>query len=174
VTGNLNRHSAVPPPAVACEPVLWYAVLDDSVGVNPGHGLLFVDGREIGRVPRLVICQAQSSSAVNLNYCADDWSRVGSSQHDTVSLAKERALRIYPGSSACWVEAHFTQQDVTRYLEESLGGLRCSFCGLRPDQSLAATFEGNGNVRICGACVAEFYEELNPGPGPQDSCQNPV
>jgi hypothetical protein len=48
-----------------------------------------------------------------------DWSPIGIAGSDSVEAAKRRAERIYPGSSTCWVEAHFTDEDVKRYLEET-------------------------------------------------------
>jgi hypothetical protein len=47
-----------PPPKITLNggALLSYAVLDESVGYTVGHGLFFVDGKEIGKVPRLAIC----------------------------------------------------------------------------------------------------------------------
>jgi len=102
------------------------------------------------------------------NYRDDDWSSRAVSRHDAVSIAKKRAERIYPGSSASWMEAHFTEEDVTRYLAGVFGDLRCSFCGKRPEETLTATFEGDGNAWIRATCIAEFHEELNPRPKLRD------
>ena len=151
--------SAKPPPAIASERVLHYAFLDDSVGFNAGHKLIFIDGKELGKVPRLAICQAKKSSEVSLFYCDDDWDFVGVSVHDSVAAAKNRAERLYPGSVK-WVEANFTQEEVGLYLDQVWASFRCSFCGKTPDQELNAIFEGDGNARICDRCVVELYGEL--------------
>jgi hypothetical protein len=92
--------SAKPPPAIVSERVLHYAFLDDSVGFNAGHKLIFIDGKQLGKVPRLAICQAKKSSELSLFYCDDDWDFVGVSVHDSVAAAKNRAERLYPGSSS--------------------------------------------------------------------------
>src|ERR1700726_622487 len=116
-----------PPPAICSERVLHYAVLDESVGFNSGHRLMFIGGKEVGKVPCLAICEEKNS--IWMHYCDGDWGSIGVSGHDSVVAAKRRAELIYPGSSAKWVEAHFTEEDVTRYLDEIWTDLRCSFCG---------------------------------------------
>lgn len=85
--------------------LLWYAVLDDSVGCMTGHSLFFVDGKEIGKVPCLAICQDSHSHLFTLYYCDRDWKPVGvAPNYQSVDAAKHRAERIYPGSAAHWVE----------------------------------------------------------------------
>lgn len=58
-----------------------------------------------------------------------------------VDDAKHTAELIYPGSAACWVEAHFTVEDAERYLEKSFSGMRCSLCGKRPDAASSGTLQ---------------------------------
>jgi hypothetical protein len=72
---------------------------------------MFVDGEEIGRVPGLAICQDTNSNGVILYYCGRDWDVVGIAGPYSVAAAKKRANRLYPGSMACWREAHFIQDD---------------------------------------------------------------
>ena len=143
--------------------LLHYAILDESVGFNSGHRLMFRDRVEIGRVPCLAICQDKDSPQFMLYYCDSDWSPVGIASYDTVDAAKRRAERIYPGSASCWVEAQFTEEDANRYLNERLADSRCSFCGKHPGETLAAIFEGEGNARICSNCVREFQSDLEKG-----------
>jgi hypothetical protein len=86
--------------------LLCYAVLDDSVGYTEGHRLFFIDGKEIGRVPCLAICQDKDSSLLTLYYCDKDWKALGvATDYQSVEAAKQRAERIYPGSAARWVES---------------------------------------------------------------------
>jgi len=103
--------------------LLHYAVLSDSVGFNSGHQLMFVDGKEIGRVPCLAICQDKDSTQFMLYYCDSNWSPVGIASYDSVDAAKRRAERIYPGSTACWVEAQFTEADADRFLDEKFSDM---------------------------------------------------
>jgi hypothetical protein len=94
------------PPAVICandRAVLEYALLDHSVGFREGHGLLFVGGKEIGRLPCLAICQDRNSGQVTLYFCDSGWNPIGIAVLDSVSQAKKKAERIYPGSSARWI-----------------------------------------------------------------------
>jgi hypothetical protein len=93
-----------PPPRRICQNdlLLQYAILDDSVGLRAGHGLMFVDGKEIGKVPCLAICQVKNSESFMLYYCNSDWSPFGIAVHKSVLDAERRAERIYPGSMARW------------------------------------------------------------------------
>jgi hypothetical protein len=85
--------------------LLCYALLDESVGYTAGHGLFFVDGKEIGKVPCLAICQDKDSQLFTLYCCDKDWNLLGvATNYQSVDAAKHRAERIYPGSSEHWVE----------------------------------------------------------------------
>jgi hypothetical protein len=119
----MKRSSSTPPPIICVNDriLLHYAILDDSVGFNLGHGLMFVGYKEIGKVPCLAICQDKDSLQLTLYYCDSDWSPIGIAGYDTVAAGKHRAERIYPGSSACWVEANFNDEDAIRHLSELFG-----------------------------------------------------
>jgi hypothetical protein len=159
VTDAPEKGPGGPPPVIGTDRALHYAILNDGVGYSPGQGLLSVDGKELGKVPCLAICQAKGSSEFLLYHCALDWSILAVGAYDSVAAAKRRADRIYPSSSACWTEAHVTEQDATRYLDETWAGLRCSFCGKRPDETHAEIFEGDANARICARCIAALSAE---------------
>ncbi len=116
-----KQPSNLPPPVICMNDrvLLHYAVLDESVGYRVGHGLFFVDGEEIGRVPCLAICRERDSNNLTLYYCDTDWSLAGvATGYESVEAAKAKAERIYPGSSMCWTEAHFTDEDVSHYLAD--------------------------------------------------------
>ena len=67
---NRKRTAAsLPPPAIASDRVLYYAILDKSVGYTSGHGLQYVDGNDIGKVPFLAICRSRVPNEVLLNFC---------------------------------------------------------------------------------------------------------
>lgn len=104
------ENSSTRPPAVITgndRALLYYAVLDESVGYTKGHGLLFVDGKEIGKVPCLAICQDKDSRTFTLYYCDRDWSLLGvAADYKSIDAAKHRAELIYPGLAARWIEAH--------------------------------------------------------------------
>jgi hypothetical protein len=160
----MKDSSNTPPPIICVNDrvLLHYAVLDESVGYTAGHGLFFVGGKEIGRVPCLAICQNRDSSRFTLYYCDSDWGLVGvGTDYESVVAAKRRAERIYPGSSARWIEANFTEEDVARYLDEAWSGEQCSFCGKKPYETVARFFGTNENARICADCIVQFNSELN-------------
>jgi hypothetical protein len=157
-----------PPPAIGSDRLLHYAILDDSVSVASNHGLLFVDGQEIGKVPCLAICQSKHSSDVVLYYCERDWNSLAVSVHDSVANAKRRAEHIYPRSFQRWVEANISEQDAANYLDELYKDFRCSFCGKRGDLANQMFGAGNnGSVQICDECVSEFHTALGNNPAGQ-------
>jgi hypothetical protein len=154
-----SKHPA-PPPAIGSDRVLHYAILDKSIACKKGHGLLFVDGQEIGKVPGLAICRSRNSSDVVLYYCDSNWNSVAVSVHDSSANAKRRANIIYPGSAARWVEAHVSEEQVNRYLDELYKDFRCSFCGKRGDLA-EQMFTGSGSAQICNDCVEEFHAGMS-------------
>lgn len=68
-------------------------------------------------------------------------------------------MRIYPGASRYWTNAHVTVADARRYLERVWGRHRCMFCLKTPLE-----FEGSlfsmGRGRICSSCVTNFAGDL--------------
>jgi hypothetical protein len=114
----MDLPSNIPPPIICGNDrlLLQYAVLDESVGYTAGHGLFFVDGKQIGRVPCMAICQEKESSLFTLYYCDRDWSLLGvAANYESVDAAKRQAERIFPGLSARWMDSHFTEADLERY-----------------------------------------------------------
>jgi hypothetical protein len=108
-----------PPPVIAENDrvLLWYAWLDGSVGYTEGHGLFFVGGKEIGRVPCLAICEEKLSGKPTLYYCDENWKMLGvAANYESIEAAKRRAELIYPGVATRWVESHFTDEDADRHL----------------------------------------------------------
>jgi hypothetical protein len=105
---SMENPSATPPQTIMLNDsaLLCHAVLDESVGYTVGHGLFFVDGKEIGKVPRLAICKDKASGLFTLYYCDKDWNPLGvATNYQSVDAAKHRAERIYPGSSTRWIDS---------------------------------------------------------------------
>ena len=152
-----------PPPVIDCARLLHYAVTDKSL-VYSGRTILFVGGKEVGRVPCLAICKNKISNGVLLFHCRRDWSVIGCSAHESVATAKKRAGRIYSGLSTCWRESHVTKDKAERFLNKLFGETRCSCCGRRPDQ-IGRLFS-KGRALVCGSCVEELHEMmLDPSKG---------
>jgi hypothetical protein len=146
-----------PPPALDCARVLAFAILNDSIK-HSGRTSLYVDGKELGPVPRLAICDAAPCSGVLLFHCDADWNVLGIAGCGSVTAAKEDAEISYPGISACWVDVQVTPEEAERYLDEIFAGERCSFCNRRPDQLDKMISENS--ARICNHCIEDFHCQL--------------
>jgi hypothetical protein len=83
----MTRTLRNPPPVLDSARLLDYAVLDESVSYS-GHSSLFVDGKELGPVPCLAICQALDGAGVLLFHCSDDWTVLGAAEYLSVAEAK--------------------------------------------------------------------------------------
>ncbi len=142
--------SIPPPPTLDCARVLEYVVLNDSVGFS-GRTLLFVDGIELGRVPCLAICDDKRIPGVLLFHCDEEWTVLGCAGYTTLTEARDRAERIYPGLSSLWVDAKVSAEQSERYLNEQFGDQRCSVCGKRADQ--VNQLDQRGEVLICNLCI---------------------
>jgi hypothetical protein len=145
-----------PPPVLLGERVVAYALNERGVEFS-GHTNLFVDGREIGRVPRLVLCRKKSSEVLLL-HCNRAWSVKGIAAYPSLRYARKRAERIYPGVSNRWVQMNVTSPQAERYLRKMWAGKECSFCGRRPDQVRGMV--SRMKVRICDRCATECHEIL--------------
>jgi hypothetical protein len=68
----------------------------------------------------MAICQDKDSALYTLYYCDADWSLLGvATNYESVDAAKRQAERIFPRLSARWVKSNFTEQDASRYLDQS-------------------------------------------------------
>ena len=106
VTPNMGNPSSLPPQKIARNDsvLVCYAVLDESVGYTQGHGLFFVHGKEIGRVPCLAICKGTDSCHFTLYGSDRDWNFVGvATDYGSIRAARRRAEQIRPGSSRLWM-----------------------------------------------------------------------
>jgi hypothetical protein len=139
-----------PPPVLDCARVLRYLLIDVSMEFS-GRTLLFVDGKELGEVPYLAICEKEKNGGVLLFHCTSDWTVLGCSSHKSITDAQERAEAIYRGSSSRWVDANVSREAAEAYLDELFGGDRCSLCGNRPHQ--VDSFISQGSDLICNHCA---------------------
>jgi predicted RNA-binding Zn-ribbon protein involved in translation (DUF1610 family) len=145
----MSNHASAPPPCLDNARVIFYAILDASVTYS-GRTLLFVDGKELGRVPRLAICQDRRLPGVMLFHCDDEWTVLGCSGHDSVESAKRKAKAIYLNIEDRWVDGDVTEADAERYLDELLQDYRCSSCGKRADQ--VDRLQTKGKSYVCDKC----------------------
>jgi hypothetical protein len=127
-----------------------------------GRTLLFVNGKELGRVPRLAICREKTASdeePVLLCHCDEEWKVLGCSGHSSRAEAKQCAERIYPGISVCWTEAHISKEEAELYLQKQFGKHRCIFCGKTAAE--VGSLIQKAAARICNFCIDEFYAMLH-------------
>lgn len=150
--------SPVPPPVLDGARRLAYAVVDRSV-THVAKLALLVDGKPLGAVPGIAICQEQDGGIL-LMFCDDRWQPLGVAQCSSLAEAKSRAEREYSGLAAKWIDAKVTEQEAARYIKEQDDKLRCSFCGRSPE-AVQQLFTA-GDAGICDSCVREFYGDLKP------------
>jgi hypothetical protein len=151
----MTEHSQEPPPVLAFTRVLEYAVLGASVRYS-GHSSLFVEGKELGPVPRLAICQPFDEAEFVLLHCDDEWEVLGAAGYASLAEAKGRAERIYPGVSACWIDRYITEAEAKDYVEREFGHERCRFCGKLPVDVERMVVHARGGP-ICNFCIEEFH-----------------
>jgi len=140
-----------PPPVLACARVLHYAVVD-SVVRFAGRTLLFVDGKELSQVPRLVICEERERSEALLFHCTADWDILGCSAHKSVAKAKAHAETIYHGVATRWVDADVSEQTADAYLDELFGARRCNVCDRRADK-VNRLIQNDSGAWVCDECA---------------------
>ena len=148
-----------PPPTLASCRVVVYAIVDQSVSYS-GHGRLFRNGEEVGPVPPLAIGQSLKGSGFRVFYCDRDWNIVFAEKQESLERAKASAEEIYPGVSALWLDAHVSEEEAAKHLEEIWGPHRCNFCGRTPLELQDVRMVEKNGARICASCVNAAYEAL--------------
>jgi hypothetical protein len=126
-----------------------------------GRGSLYVDGEELGPVPRFAICRAKDG--INLFPCDGRWKVLGcSGAWASVKEAKGHAERMYPGLSKVWVKTGFTNEQVRKHLDEIGYNLKCSFCGkLWYEVQRIIITRKNNDVGICDRCARDVIALMN-------------
>jgi hypothetical protein len=150
----LPMDSFNPPPVLDCARVLAYALIDKSV-VYSEQGSFYVDGKLLGPVPRLAICQYIDSTEILILHCDNDWNSLGAQgAHTSIRAAKATMEKSYRGLMGKWVDTSITEAEARAFLEKEFSDKKCSFCGRWPihvEQMIGDT------VRICNICIKEFY-----------------
>jgi ClpX C4-type zinc finger len=156
-----------PPPVLDSARVLFYAIVNDPVKFT-GRTLLFVDGREVGQVPCLAICEQGTTTETLLFHCDSGWNALGCSAHASPDEAKARAERIYAGLSTHWIDAKVSKEEADAYkaalrkadedrFKEPRSSARCSFCGRGVAEVINMHVSENENAFICDLCVEKFH-----------------
>jgi ClpX C4-type zinc finger len=143
-----------PPPTLDSIRVLVYAVLKPDMELS-GRSMLFVDRKELGRVPRLVVGQQFGEADYLLCYCDDSWSVLGVSGHVSIAEAQVRAERAYPGVSGLWQDSPYKFEEAARHYDAQFENRSCSFCGRKPHE-VGLMIDGRDSAAICELCIASL------------------
>ncbi len=145
----------MPPPILDGAKVLAYATVDQSV-VRVRENLLYVDGKPLGPVPNLAICNYPIESEHLLFFCTEAWEVLGCGGYASLEETKDRAEREYRGIESRWQNyVHEDEAAVDRLcLDPS-----CSFCG-KSFRQLERMVEGK-NAFICDECVRTLERSLD-------------
>lgn len=147
-----------PPPALGCARVLEYAIVDSSI-VFRQRRTLNVDGKWVGKVARLAICQNLDDEELLVFHCTDNWDVVGvAAGYKIVAEAKEEVERSYRGLASKWNVAGYSRDEAVAYVGEQFKDRQCSFCGRTPLQVQSIVGDA---VRICNRCIDEFHDLMH-------------
>jgi len=157
MTTRKRIKKAPAPPAVlsGCR-VLYYSLMPPPVSYS-GHSLVLVGGREIGPVPRLLIAEPLREKGFDIIHCDRYWNVLagGSAAYDSVSEAKGRAERMYPGVTKTWVKLSTSKTQARAIERQMWRGHECSFCNRIPPD-FEKSLHGK-KARICNICVEDTY-----------------
>ena|SRR5471032_1448961 len=143
-------NNAAPPPVISFTRVLSYAIVDGAVSFKARRSA-GAGGTEVGRVPRLALCQSfdDADTSINLFHCDEDWNVLGASgDESTLQGAKTHAEQSYSGIAAKWIDTVSSEADARHWLEEHFPASLCSFCGRLP-LAFETLFRGHQSG-ICG------------------------
>jgi hypothetical protein len=139
--------------------VVAYALVEEGVEYT-GRLDLVVDGKHLGPVPRLAICQAILEDELFLCHCDDSWKVLGvTGGLPSLEEAIRTAERGYRGSANRWVLTGLTRLSASDLATESTRHLVCSFCGRGPKE-LDALIEARG-ARLCNHCLRDYASWLD-------------
>jgi hypothetical protein len=150
-----------PPPTLDGYRVLYFAVLKRPVKFS-GHSYLFVDGKELGPVPKLVIGESLDDSEIAIVHADASWHVRGvQGGFSTARKAKERAERMYPGISALWVDAEVSKREAKEHERQAWRPFACSFCGKTPPEFRGPSISSKlSTAVICHLCIRAIQEEF--------------
>lgn len=149
-----NQKSDAPDIVLNCARVLAYAIVDASVTYKE-LDIFFVDGKLLGAVPRLAICQNIDEKEIMVFHCDNEWNVLGAAGgNNSVKEAKRWIERSYKGIMSKWVDTTATKDEAIAYLDKEFSYKKCSFCGKWPiDVELMI----GKDICICNYCIDEFY-----------------
>jgi ClpX C4-type zinc finger len=151
-----RQHKA--PPVLAGLFVLAYAHVDRSITFIQRR-TLNVNGKWLGRVPCLAICQEFGGGEYLVQHCSQSWNTRGvAAGYLSAAEAKASVERSYPGLSNYWHKQETSRRSAKRHYMDQLKFESCSFCGRTP---LDVTAMAGKKVRICNHCIDKFYSAIH-------------
>jgi hypothetical protein len=147
-----------PPPVLGGLYVVAYAHVDESVQFSQTH-TLNVDGRWLGAVPNLALCQEFDTREFAIQHCDEEWEPLGiAAGYESRTDAVRRIEGSYRGIGSKWIDASATFEQAKASYETELRAEACSFCGKTPlDVSKMVAATTASEVRICNYCIEEFH-----------------
>lgn len=92
-----------PPLILASAKLLEYAIADSSVEYIERQ-TLYVDGKLLGQVPKLAICQNYKERDLLLFHCNKEWEVLGAVFYKSIDELKKRIEREYKGINKKWIK----------------------------------------------------------------------
>lgn len=156
---KVSTHPAPPPAVIDGFRILYYAHIRPPI-VYSGHSSIFVDGREVGCVPRVAVGEGLRGEGIAFLLCDRHWhARAHGGDYKSVSEARRRVERMYPGVDQAWIKLSVSKREARRIEKELWRGEECSFCGrIPPDFQQCLQ---SGRARICNICVAKMFWDFS-------------
>lgn len=149
-----------PPQIIDSAKVLKYAIVDNSVEFT-GRLRIYVDGKLLGKVPKLAICQNYKSKDYLLFFCNKKWKVLGVAGYKSINETKQTAEETYRGITKKMVTV--AKPNVFKNWPGDLGPI-CSFCRKTMFEGMMRLFRGK-NAYICDKCVNKFQKIIEEDKG---------
>jgi ClpX C4-type zinc finger protein len=146
-----------PPQIIDSAKVLKYAIVDKSIQYT-GRLHIYANGKELGKVPRLAICQNYKAKDNLLFLCNKKWKVLGVAGFKSMKATKDTAEETYQGISKRW--ATIAKPNVFKNWPGDLGPV-CSFCRKTIFEGIVQLFQGDNNAYICDKCVSKFQQRIS-------------
>ena len=155
-TKKIAKPFVTPPRVMNGSRVLYYSRMPRTV-LYSGKISIRIGGKEIGRVPRLLIAEPLREKGVYLFHCRRSWNVISSDGiYKSVSEAKRQAELMYPGVTETWRKVAVSKRQARAIERRMWRGHECSFCSRIPPEFQTSLY--GKNARICNICVDETYQ----------------
>ena len=158
IVKKTKKRLTKPPPVINSSRVLFYSLMPRTVRYS-GKISIHIGGKELGKVPRLVIAEPLREKGFRVFHCNRNWNLFSmDSLYKSIKDAKKHAELMYPGVSSTWIKTSVSKRKAKAIEREICSGHECSFCGRIPVEFDMST-HGKKAV-ICNICVNEIYYDF--------------